>query len=164
MKEIWKDIEGYEELYQVSNFGNVRNKQGLIMKQRLDTKGYKQINLIKNGVKKTHRVHRLVAQAYLVNVNNYPCINHKDENKQNNCVDNLEFCTVKYNLNYGTTIERARKSRMKPIKQYSLDGELIKVWNCAKDIEREKGYSHSCICNCLKGKTKQSYNFIWRYV
>lgn len=129
--EIWKDIEGYEGLYQVSNMGNIKRvehedyrcRQGYrvfkerILKPYISTKGYKRVNLSKNNKKKEVPVHRLVAMAFIENPNNYPQINHKDENKFNNNVDNLEWCTCKYNNNYGTKSQRisatlkARKRR-----------------------------------------------------
>lgn len=106
-REVWKDIPGYEGLYQISNIGNIRslnyNQTGKVQRLKLDThKGYKKLCLYKNGRKKSHRVHRLVALAFIPNPNNLPYINHKDENRANNCVWNLEWCTAKYNTNYGT--------------------------------------------------------------
>lgn len=105
--EKWKDIKGYEGLYQVSNFGNVKslnykrtNKEALL-KLQTNTDGYKIINLRKDGKNKLYLVHRLVAMTFIPNPNNYPIVNHKDENKENNSVDNLEWCTHIYNLNYG---------------------------------------------------------------
>ena len=103
--EIWKDILGYEGLYQVSNYGRVRSlKYGKekILKQQINTDGYLHIDLYKNKKRKNYNVHRLVTIAFLENPNNYPQVNHKDENKQNNHIDNLEWCDYKYNCNYGT--------------------------------------------------------------
>ena len=104
MKEIWKDIKGYEGIYQISNLGQVKslhNKLGqkeLIMKQNLKRNGYYQIRLKNNGKQKDYIVHRLVAQAFIDNPMKLPCINHIDENKTNNNVENLEWCTVEYNI------------------------------------------------------------------
>lgn len=111
-KRKWKDIEGYEGLYQVSNTGKVRslnyNKTGQkkILKLGIEKRGYKHVTLYKNNKRKIFKVHRLVAQAFISNPNNYPCVNHKDENPSNNHVSNLEFCTVAYNNSYGTRLER----------------------------------------------------------
>lgn len=116
MDEMWKDIEGYEGLYQVSNTGQVKslnyNQTGEIklLKQYTNKKGYKRTSLSKNGKVKNHWMHRLVAIAFIPNPNNYKEINHKDENPSNNNVKNLEWCTHEYNMNYGTRNERASKS------------------------------------------------------
>ena len=103
--EEWKDIIGYEGLYQVSNLGRVR-RSGKILKGGYNNKGYHTINLCKKGISKSFFVHRLVAIAFIPNPNNLPIVNHKDENPKNNCIENLEWCTYKYNANYGTARER----------------------------------------------------------
>lgn len=126
-EEIWRDIEGYECLYQVSNLGRIRSldryvdrytnhlikvfRKGRLLESHLDKDGYLLVTLCKNNKVKLCRVHRLVAEAFIPNPNNYPIINHKDEIKDNNCVENLEWCTHKYNLCYGTRLERLSKSR-----------------------------------------------------
>lgn len=116
MEEIWKDIEGYEGLYQVSDLGNVRSlkfsggNKVKLLKQNTN-RGYKQVTLRKNGKMKTCKVHRLVAMAFISNPNNYKEVNHKDENPSNNDVSNLEWCTSEYNKNYGTRNERASESK-----------------------------------------------------
>ena len=111
MKEIWKNVTGYENYYQVSNFGNVRSldrldsagrkRKGRTLIPIVDNLGYCSVHLLKNGKTKTIRIHRLVALEFLENPLNYKEINHKDENKQNNSVKNLEWCDRKYNMNYG---------------------------------------------------------------
>ena len=117
MKEIWKDIPEYEGLYQASNLGNIKvlnrvvnsgiknNKtvirKGKLLKQRIN-QGYYEVALSKDNKKRFFKVHRLIAMTFIPNSNNFPSINHKDENKLNNCVNNLEWCSVKYNCNYGT--------------------------------------------------------------
>lgn len=116
MEEIWKDIKGYEGLYQISNLGRVKslrfNKE-MIMKIHIPKNNwYPVIHLRKNGVSKTIKIHRIVAQTFILNPNNLPIVNHKDENKTNNCVDNLEWCSRKYNAIYGTALERAKESRI----------------------------------------------------
>lgn len=111
--EVWKDISGYEGIFQVSTFGRVRSvtrwinncngkylKQGIIRRPIMDHKGYLQVGLSKDGIEKKRRVHRLVAETFIDNPNNYPQVNHKDENKTNNCVDNLEWCDNDYNCHY----------------------------------------------------------------
>lgn len=110
--EIWRDVVGFEGLYEVSSLGRVKSlnynhtKQEKILCQRKNKNGYLQLILCKDGKRKTCTVHRLVGNAFLENPNNLPCFNHKDENKTNNCVDNLEPCTHKYNLNYKNTQAR----------------------------------------------------------
>ena len=131
MREVWKDIKNYEKLYQVSNLGRVKSLSRFhytgrgknngyvtkekILKQDISNDYYYQVSLCKNGKKKKVYVHRLVAGTFLKNINNYPCVNHKDENKLNNCVDNLEFCTHYYNNNYGT--KKKRKNCDKSIEE-----------------------------------------------
>lgn len=112
MIEIWRDIPGYEGKYQVSNTGEIRSlKFGKIkiLKQYTDKCGYNFLILSENGKRKNYFVHRSVAMTFIPNPNNLPQVNHKDENKANNCVDNLEWCSRKYNMNYGTRNERASK-------------------------------------------------------
>lgn len=110
--EIWKDIKGYEGLYQVSNYGNVKSLNYLrtgkerILKQGTRKGGYKRVALCNNGEMKFYLVHRLVAEVFLENPRNLPQVNHKDENSSNNHVSNLEWCTPKENSNYGTRNKR----------------------------------------------------------
>ena len=109
MKEIWKDIKDFEGLYQVSNLGNVRRIKFInnkIEKEKItmlkpNKNIYLQVMLCKNGKTKRKNVHRLVAETFIDNPNNYDCVNHKDENKHNNSINNLEWCTRIYNMNYG---------------------------------------------------------------
>lgn len=119
--EIWKDINGYEGLYQVSNLGRIKSlpkfHQGeRILKERIDRYGYLYIGFFKNKVKKYYKIHRLVAEAFIPNPKELPCVNHKDENKTNNNVENLEWCSVAYNNSYATRLERvAAKHRGKKL-------------------------------------------------
>ena len=125
--EIWKDIKDYEGIYQISSLGNVKrlaykiknpaprangsmlNFEEHLLKPRIITHGYLSVALYKNGIRKDYKLHRLVAQHFIPNPENKPEVNHKDENKTNNCVDNLEWCTHLYNSNYGTRPERIGK-------------------------------------------------------
>ena len=112
--EEWKEIPGYEGLYEVSNMGNVRNvRRNTLLRLSKDCYGYTQVSLYKNSIRTGLRVHRLVAQAFLSNPDNLPQVNHKDEDKSNNRVDNLEWCDSKYNLNYGTARIRSRNTNIK---------------------------------------------------
>ena len=123
MREIWKDIKGYEGLYQVSNNGNIRackkvdlrgwNRKERSMSAQISDHGYYSIILHKDYIKRSFLVHRLVAEAFIENPNEYPVINHKDEDQLNNNMDNLEWCTQKYNVNYGTSQARRIAKRYK---------------------------------------------------
>lgn len=152
-----KDVKGYEGLYAVTSCGKVwsyRNKRFLTPED--NGHGYLRVNLHKDGKDKKYMIHRLVAEAYIPNPENLPQINHKDENKTNNCLQNLEWCDAKYNVNYGTRTEKTKK----PILQYDLDGNLIREWPSTADVGKEVS---STICNCLKGRYKTAYGYIWKY-
>ena len=120
IEEIWRPIEGYEGLYEVSNLGRVRSldrfyyrlHKGKVLSPTKDRYGYLTVTLNCNGKSKTIKIHRLVAQAFLPNPDNLPQVNHKDEVKSNNCVDNLEWCSAKYNVNFGTRQERYRNTML----------------------------------------------------
>ena len=166
MKEIWNDKKDYEGHYQVSNCGRVKSiKFGkeIIMKQQQCMDGYYYVNLSKNGIAKRYSVHRLVAEAFLDNPHNYKEVNHKDENKLNNNVNNLEWCDAKYNINFGTCIERRSKKKSKPVLQYTLDGEFVREWESATQAEREGGYQHGHIISVCKGKRPHHKGYIWKY-
>lgn len=165
MQETWKDIKDYENLYQVSNLGKIRsigyNKEK-ILKTFKDRK-YLSVNLYKNKKHKKHRVHRLVAQAFVLNPNNYPIINHIDENKHNNNANNLEWCDIKYNNNYGSRGNKISETKSKIICQYDLDGNLITKWKGIKSINIGVKINPSDISKCCNNKQKTSKGFIWKY-
>lgn len=175
--EIWRDIEGFEGLYQVSDLGRVKSLErnivkgrgGLykieekILKSSKDKNGYLKVHLYKEGKQKTYLVHRLVASTFLDNPDSLPEVNHKDENPQNNCVENLEYCNSKYNSNYGSRNERVVKSLSKPILQFAKDGKFIKKWDSATQVERELNLNQSHISYCCKGKLKSAYGYKWKY-
>lgn len=156
VEEIWRPVVEYEGLYEVSNLGRVRGIprggcDGRVLKQGLNDKGYYCVNLSKHCVIKRCRVHRLVAMAFIPNPNNYPSINHKDENPHNNHVDNLEWCTQKYNMNYGTARERAALKNGKKIAQYTIEGVLVATYNSSYEAMRKTGIIASHIRECCKG-------------
>ena len=193
--EIWKDIVGYEGLYQVSNLGRVKSlayevtyyrertnsyvtrpHKEQIVKPVTRQHGYLGVMLYgKGGHKtrgfKTFSIHRLVAEAFIPNPDGLPEVNHKDENKQNNTVDNLEWITRKGNVNYGTTQQRRANNRInndkrcKRVMQISLDGKIIAEYPSLAEVQRQTGYSSSNIWNFINGKNtnKHQYGFIWRY-
>lgn len=169
-QEVWKDVKGYEGLYQVSNWGRVKRitNNNRVLKPYKVKKGYLNVVLSKNGKAKTFRVHRLVALAFLPNPDSLPEINHKDEKKDNNNVDNLEWCSGYYNIQYGTRGERISKSKIdgkacKPVLQFNLDGTFVKEWKSSYQIQRILGYKNQNINSCCHGKTKWAYGFIWKF-
>lgn len=166
MQEIWKDICGYEGIYQVSSFGNVKSvnrKKQILLKLNKNKEGYYRVGLSKNKKRKWFSVHKLVAMAFLENVENFPCINHKDENKLNNQVDNLEWCSYKYNNNYGMRKEKAAKSKQKSVSQYNKDGEFVKRYDSIISASQLTGISKCSICSCAKNKLKSAGGFLWEY-
>ena len=151
--EIWKEIEGFEGLYAVSNKGRVRNiRSGRILAGYYNN-GYKQIKL--KG--KNYKVHRLVALAFLPNPYKLPQVNHIDEKKDNNNVGNLEWVTISDNVKH--SIYKCYCQ----IKQLTLDGELVKAWQSSMQIEKETAYKATSIIQCCKGKHKQAYGYRWEY-
>lgn len=141
MIETWKNVKGYEGMYQVSNLGRVKSlsrsiydsrgytvyRKGKIKKPSFDKNGYPQIGLCKNGTVVTRKIHRLVAEAFIPNPENKPEINHKDEDKANNCVDNLEWMTEKENVNYGYGAKRRAKSNQLLAKQQAKPVQCIET-------------------------------------
>ena len=185
MDEVWKDIEGYEGLYQVSNTGQVKslNYKGRgvvkLLKQAINHNGYNYVILYKNGKTKHYSVHRLVALAFIPNPDNLPIVNHKDENPSNNNVNNLEWCTIAYNNNYGTRNERAGKkirelmigkkgkdaNGSKPILMYDKEGNFIRKFDCINDTNEYFGKksAYKNVSKCLRGKYKTAYGYVFVY-
>ena len=162
--EIWKDIKGFEGLYQVSNQGRIKSIiSNKILKQIRHHKGYIITCLTKNKIHKTYQVHRLVGAAFVPNPNKYPHINHKDENPTNNSAENLEWCTQKYNNNYGTRIEKAKIAISKRVGQYDLNGNLICVWDSLTKASNELNICLSGISQCCKNRHKTAGGFVWKY-
>lgn len=161
IKEIYKPIKGYD--YEVSNTGQIRNvRTGRILKQRLNNRGYCQVCLCKDGVQKMFTVHRLVAKAFIPNPKNLPEVNHKDECKTNNRLDNLEWCTRKYNANYGTITERVAKALSRAVEQLDDNGNVIALFSSTMQIERVLGFFNGAISlACRKGLKR--YGYYWRY-
>ena len=156
-----KDVVGYEGLYAVTSCGKVYSyKNKKFLKPKCDGHGYLRVGLYKDGHQKWYMVHRLVAMAYIPNTDNLPQINHKDENKENNCLQNLEWCDASYNINYGTRNKKVSNSKKIPILQYDLNGNFIREWPSATDVGLEV---QSHICDCLKGNRKSAYGFKWFY-
>ena len=182
-KEIWKDIVGYEGLYQVSNLGRVKSLkrrvyagrgkmrwqyERILSDKKENGNGYKIVNLFKNGKGKNKYIHRLVAESFLENPNNLPQINHKDENKSNNCVNNLEYCTCQYNCTYNNLhIRKGLKNRnnkmSKKIYQLNENNKILKEYPSISEASRQLNVSFQAISDCLKGKQKHSAGYKWKY-
>lgn len=169
MKEIFKSIEGYENLYQISDQGNVKSlKFGKekILKPVKDGKKYLCVILCKQGKQKMCKIHRLVAQAFIPNPKNLPQVNHKDEDKKNNAASNLEWCTNVYNINYGTRNERSAESNTnhpKTSKQV-LCIETGVIYPSTNEVRRQLGFAQCHISSACNGKRKSCGGFHWRYV
>ena len=160
MKEIWRDIKGYEGKYMVSNLGRVKSlnysntgKEG-ILNARDNGKGYLRVILWKDGKDKKYRINRLVAQAFIPNPDNLPEVNHKDEDKTNNRVDNLEWCSRQYNIEY---------SQGKAVIGINKVSGLIAEFPSASEASRQTGINSRNICACLKGRQKSTGGFYWHY-
>lgn len=147
----FKIISDYPN-YMVNDKGDiyscVTNK---ILKQQFDSYGYKIVHFHSNGIDKTLSVHRLVALTFIPNPKNCPCVNHKDENKTNNCVENLEWVSWAENNNYGTRLQRAVKSRRKRILEKDKNGNILKKWDSVKDVALFYNCSTSKVYKTLKG-------------
>lgn len=177
--EEWRDIKGYEQLYQVSNLGRIKSLERIdcrgrlvkerIMKPTVLNTGYLQICLSKDCEQNRYTIHRLVAEAFIPNPDRLTEVNHKDEDKSNNCVENLEFCDHSYNMNYGTGIQRRSKSLInhpsysKTVYQYTLDGEFVAEYPSVSEAARQLDCDMGCICHCCNGRQKTAYGYKWSY-
>lgn len=161
--EEYRQIEGFPN-YMISNLGNVLNaKRDVLMTKYLKITGYLVVKLSKNGECFECKVHRLVATTFIDSPNNLPMVNHKDENKLNNHVNNLEWCDSIYNNNYGTrSIRQAEKMKV-PIYQYSLSGDFIRRYNSVKEAGEYNNINPDNISCCLIGRSKTSKKYIWKY-
>ena len=198
--EEWRDIEGYEGLYQVSNEGRIKSLERVWVsgkdynitrhhKEKIikcgNVNNYQLATLTKDGKSKQFWVHRLVAKAFLPNQNDYPIINHKDENPSNNFVfinedgsvdcekSNLEWCTYKYNANYGTRNERVGRilskvllnnhKTSKEVCQLTLDGKLVKIWESISETGRN-GFNMGSVGDCCRGYRRKAHKgYKWMY-
>lgn len=187
--EIWKDIKDYKGLYQISNHGNVKsltrkvrckNGKFRIIREKILTpiitrNGYLIVNLWKSNFQKAHLIHRLVAEAFIPNPESKPEVNHKDGNKHNNHVTNLEWNTRPENTihSYKMKLRENQKKKIsnmnkklksKKVAQYDLNMNLIKIFPSASEAARHYNYSQSAISECCRGTRRKIYNYIWRYL
>ena len=186
--EEWKDIKGYEGLYQISNLGRVKSLSRIdsrghklnekILKPKIRGYGYKAVMLSKNNIHKLYYIHRLVAEAFIPNPDNLPCVNHIDENKNNNCIENLEWCTRKYNTNYGTRSKRqSEKMKGKYTGSNHPQARKIKcittgeIFITIKEACEKYKIKQPSITACCKGKIKSAgkhpitgEKLVWKYI
>lgn len=171
MKEVWKDIQNYEGLYQVSNLGRIKSfrkstkhrwEDEYILKPSLANNGYCQVTLYDNTVRHKFLVHRLVAEAFLPNPNGYPQVNHKDENPLNNAANNLEWCTAEYNNAYGTARVRITEAQSHPVEQLSVDGRVIAIYRSASIACQIIGVKKSSLGYALR-KGTNCKGYFWKY-
>lgn len=167
--EIWKPIEGYEGVYEVSNLGNVkslnyaRTKKPNLLTQHADKDGYMKVTLYKKTGNKLVFVHRLVAKAFIPNPNNFPLINHKDEIKSNNSVENLEWCTLRYNYDYGTGVQRRTDKLSMRIVAILPDGAK-EYYPSQNEAARQLKCSQACISECINGKQHTAQGRVWEEI
>ena len=171
--EIWKDIEGYEEYYEVSNLGRVRSVErrlndgriygGRILRQKQARNGYIQVHVSKDGRGKCLLVHRLVGKAFVPGYFNGASINHKDENKQNNRVENLEWCSPSYNCKYGHRNDTMVEQRRTEVVMIGTDGTPIQEFPSIQEAARASGVGAAHICQVCKGERNKAGGYRWKY-
>lgn len=182
MEEIWKTIKETDGKYSVSNLGNVRRNEHYtivkpqntkvhycerLLKPYIDSTGYSVVLLQTTNGPIRKKIHRLVADAFIDNPYNLPIVNHIDENKQNNTINNLEWCTAQYNANYGTRNNRIRKQSSIRVAQYTMDGKLVKVWDSMSQAAASFGAKTTTYIRrvCTNQFGRHSYKgYIWKYV
>lgn len=180
--EEWRDICGYEGLYQVSNLGRVKSLARSVSmasdsksirpyaygrKERIlrpgNCRGYRNVRLKKDGRGRTVYVHRLVAESFIDNPNGYLEINHKDRDPANNNADNLEWCPRLYNAHYDGAVERQHAKIRKCVRQFSLNGRQIAEYQSVCEASKETGISAGSISRAARGILSQTNGFVWKY-
>ena len=169
-KEYWKSVLGYDNYYSVSNLGNIRRDKasggtqaGRILHPSITNQGYPQVTLYISGKSKKYTIHTIVMKSFIGEISKGLIVNHKDGVKTNNNVENLEWCTHSYNMNYGTLQERKGKANGVPVYQYTKSGDFVKKYPSLESAAVSNGFQSSPIQNCCCGRSKTSYGFIWKY-
>lgn len=159
--EKWKDIPGYEGMYQAHPEGMIRNiKTNIVLKQTLDNNGYLYVGLSGRKI----AVHRVIASTFLDNSNNFPIVNHKNEIKTDNRVINLEWCTYKYNFHYSKCWINDGPTGSKPVLQFTKSGNFVAEYESTMDAQRKTGIHNQSISACCLGKKyKSAGGYIWKY-
>lgn len=185
MEEIWKAIKGYEGFYQVSNLGNVRSidrdivgkdgilqkRKGAIMQKTIINSGYYSVGLRKDGKRKRELIHRIVATAFIPNPNGLMFVNHKDEDKLNNCSSNLEWCSPKYNVNYGNSLTKLSLSHInhpslsKKVLMLDKNGKILREFLSIHEASRITGIKDYNISRCCNGVKfyKTAGGYVWKF-
>lgn len=181
-EEVWKDIHGFEGLYQVSNMGRIKHlkgynhKEDFILSPTINSKGYLYVSLSKNSSVKKYFIHRLVAINFIENTNHYEEVDHINGIRNDNRLKNLRWCSRKQNCNFPLYKYNSSKEgcwmykryldlhpRARKICQYDMKGSFIAIWNTAKEAEIETKIKRSGICQSCKGKRKSAGGYIWKY-
>lgn len=166
--ERWKPIPGFDDRFLASDQGNIMSVnyhnygRQRILKKSLNKCGYEVVCLFYKGKGHVCLVHRLVAKAFLDNPNGLPVINHLNEIKTDNRLDNLCWCSIRDNINYGTRNARMAATIGSPVQQFTRDGQLVASFISVLDAGRKTGVDHSAINKCVKGKRKSAGGFLWR--
>lgn len=182
MEAIWKPVQGYEDLYEISSFGEVRSKdrivyqmnrfgrlskhiyKGRTLKPQEQENRYMTVDLHKNGMYERFFVHRLVGLHFIEKPAGKDCINHLDANPKNNTVQNLEWCTQSENILYAYNKGTMTPPNMRKVAQYDLEGNLLKVWKSQKEAERQLGISQPNIYKVCAGKREKAGGYKWKYI
>lgn len=160
----WYDVPNYEGIYKINKNGQVKKvSNNKLMSLCTDRNGYKFYHLTSSsGKRRTELQHRLIAKVFLPNPDNFPMINHKDEKPSNNNIDNLEWCTHTYNMNYGGKIAKTIEKNSKKVYCYFIDGSLDKIYKSTQETSKD-GYEPKHVSDCALGKRKTHKKRIWSY-